>query len=331
MLKRLFITITTALAVLLLNSCGEAIEVNDEAYRFENEFYSNSAAVLLEQISSIYAEEKEPPKSIVITSAFNGKEYSPEFASNIESQLEAAASEYSVCVETNTDILAPTFAGISGSEKDEDQYKNIAAVFSTFTKMREIKNESNEYAAKETLAVIPAKWEVETNKYKYRFYVIDIDEKELILKYTTFMEIKVDIPVEAPPEEEIEYPFEMTGTWMRVGDDYAGSIINAIMVEGDVWGKFLRVPIALSVYGFEVGDDKWKDVKRIDTNNFEGKSLSKLRDGSERYVDYLFYMTNANNLQLRVKPEEGEIDKGSVQNWVRAVETADGFKAYSDK
>jgi hypothetical protein len=113
----------------------------------------------------------------------------------------------------------------------------------------------------------------------------------------------------------------LTGKWKRVGDNGAGTVIQVEKAGKGYAGKLLAVSDGLQIYGFKVGDVKWKELEPVEQSKWEGLDLVKypfpLFQGPGTYENASFTLYD-DGRALRVEALDPiPFDTATVQKWKR--------------
>jgi len=111
------------------------------------------------------------------------------------------------------------------------------------------------------------------------------------------------------------------GTWERVEDEAAGSIVQVEVVGSSYHGRLIEPSGILEFLGFAVDDIKWRDIQPVGPNKWKGKDLIKMIDRdakitSVEYKDVYFTLLGDGILEVRKFAREQEL-VGTVQKWRR--------------
>lgn len=125
---------------------------------------------------------------------------------------------------------------------------------------------------------------------------------------------------------------ELKGQWLRiedriqnpdawVGENYDSTIVKVKEVDGNLIGIMQKVPKNAVNHGYSVGQIKWRNIKRIDNNNFELEGL--LMDygtfgnfDNPVYIKVYFQLVDNNTIILRTDEQSGRFG-GTNQKWIR--------------
>jgi hypothetical protein len=113
----------------------------------------------------------------------------------------------------------------------------------------------------------------------------------------------------------------IAGIWERYGDEAEGSMVKVELVGKEYIGRLIKVEGALKELGFADGDIKWRSVKPIAQNKWDGQDLIKVVDyqgviQSVDYKDVYFTLLPDGALEVRKFAKETEVI-GTVQKWRR--------------
>ncbi len=111
------------------------------------------------------------------------------------------------------------------------------------------------------------------------------------------------------------------GTWERIEDEAAGSIVQVEIVGRAYHGRLLKPLGILEFLGFAENDIKWRDIEPVGPNKWKGKDLIKMIDRdanitSVEYKDVYFTLLGDGVLEVRKFAKEQEL-VGTVQKWRR--------------
>jgi hypothetical protein len=82
------------------------------------------------------------------------------------------------------------------------------------------------------------------------------------------------------------------GLWERTGDKFAGCVLRVVEMDGELVGKIAILPESMSRAGWHVGDLKWRNIKRVDSKQWQLQDLRMhydTRKASVVMVDYREY------------------------------------------
>ncbi len=82
------------------------------------------------------------------------------------------------------------------------------------------------------------------------------------------------------------------GLWERKGDRFAGCVLRVEGMDGELVGKIATLPESMSRAGWQVGDLKWRNIRRAGSGLWRLQDLRKhydTRSASVFMVDYREY------------------------------------------
>jgi len=111
----------------------------------------------------------------------------------------------------------------------------------------------------------------------------------------------------------------LIGKWERMEDEASGTIVEVKKMGDTYQGKLIKPAGILNELGFAEGDVKWRDIRVISENKWEGKDLEKEVDTtgaitSADYKEVRFTFFSDGTLEVRRFAKEEEII-GTVQRW----------------
>lgn len=119
----------------------------------------------------------------------------------------------------------------------------------------------------------------------------------------------------------------LVGQWRRVGDQAAGDMLRIRKTLNGVEGALTGLSELSSKFGYQIGDVKWRVVKRLDNRRYEIDNLDALilteTDGSEtktkRYSPFLLTIVSSNEISVMALDNQ-PARIGNAQTWRRIEE-----------
>ena len=113
---------------------------------------------------------------------------------------------------------------------------------------------------------------------------------------------------------------KIIGVWEREGDAFAGMKVEVIRSGNNLNGIIIYSPEYSKTRGFVENDIKWKDIKNIEVDSYEFKSLQKTTDnyGNIINVDYVLTRLEIKNNIIKTRLySKGSENIGTEQIWIR--------------
>src|SRR3990167_6922068 len=110
---------------------------------------------------------------------------------------------------------------------------------------------------------------------------------------------------------------DLEGIWERVGDNFAGCLIQVEWEEGELVGKIIAMNSEMLLYGWAVGDKKWRHIEGDAHNGWHLMDLRKQYDTASKKVlsiDYARYWMSI-GLSGRLRLHQSKIPLFAAQFW----------------
>ena len=70
----------------------------------------------------------------------------------------------------------------------------------------------------------------------------------------------------------------LDGLWKRVGDRFDGCILKVTSENGERTGRLIHVPSAMAEVGWQVGDLKWRAIRKPTASSWRVQDIRKHSD-----------------------------------------------------
>ena len=112
---------------------------------------------------------------------------------------------------------------------------------------------------------------------------------------------------------------DLEGIWERVGDDFEGCLIKVEQEENELVGKIIWITPAMLIYGWSVGDKKWRRMEGDEKGGWSLMDLRKQYDTGTKKIlstDYAHYWVTLHG-KRKLHLHESKVPLFATQVWKR--------------